>query len=403
MESNFITAPEKNSFPLVKAVLSFTPIYFFTSCYVIWFYLNELGRLSLFTTSLQNKYDLFASLISFILLSISFSIITFIPSMLLCQLYFSFQISSFNKVLNVKRIPLIAIASSLSTLIFLSVISWLDYIPILIKDHSFIILFTSLLIISFTLTHLISTKKNKPHYFYSKNNWVKRQYFCKERVATIFMVAFSGATVVFPLSIIFKFGSAYTTRGILYALVLSVLISILSLMPAVFLYSSSMAGRSIFKKLRAMLITSTTIFIFVLFLMPNLVSLLCFGAFKNIGIIDETQHIYVIAKPYYSPSMFPSPVWTHIEGDDAERFYLKGTSLFSLGESVLLCPEFVVETKNKILKKNFDKIFGDNDLSLQHLKTVARSCVPVRKEHIAQWDTIQDTGNKLNSYSFQMK
>lgn len=399
MESNFITASEKNSFPLVKAVLSFTPIYFFTSCYIIWFYLNELGRLSLFTTSLQNKSDLFASLISFILLSASFSIITFIPSILLYQLHFSFQTSSFNKVLNVKKIPLITIVSSLSTLIFLSLISWLDYIPTLIKDYSFIILFTSLVIISFILTHFISTKKRKPHYIYSKGNWVKRRYFSKERVVTIFMVAFSGATVVFPLSLIFKFGNAYTIRGILYALALSILISILSLMPAVFLYSSPMVGTSIFKKLRTTLITSTTIFILILFLMPNLVSLLCFGAFKNIGIMDETQHIYVIAKPYYSPSMFPSPVWTHIDSNDTERFYLKGTSLFSLGESVLLCPEFVVKTKNKFLKKNFDKIFGDNDLSLKHLKTVARSCVPVKKDHIAQWDTIQDIGNKLNTYS----
>lgn len=82
---------------------------------------------------------------------------------------------------------------------------------------------------------------------------------------------------------------------------------------------------------------------------------------------------------------------------------MKGVSIFSFGESILLCPYFVVKTKELYLKYNFDKFFNDDDFSLKQMRSVAKSCVPVRKTRISRWDAIQDTGNKLNSSEFQVK
>lgn len=403
MERNHTAPSENNIFAMMQLVISLTPLYFFAGCYVIWFYLNELGKLSFFSTSLQNKSDLLASIISFILLSSSFSLIACLPSVLLCQLYFLLKPFSFNRVIKIRSIPLITMITSFSTLAFLSFISWLAYVPHFIKDHSFSILLILLVIISFFLTHYISVKKTKPHYFYSKDKWVQCRYFNKERIITIFMVALTGATVAFPLSLVFKFGSASSIHGVTYALILSFFISILSLIPAALFYSSLLIETTIVKKLKMGFASSIAVFIIILFLMPNLVSLLCYGALKNIGIIDETEHVYAITIPNYSPSMFPSPTWIHIQNNDSNKFYVKGTSIFSLGDSILLCPKFVIETKNKFLKYNFDNIFGNNDFSLKHLRTVAKSCVPVRKEHLAQWDAIEDSRNKLNGPEFQLK
>lgn len=72
-------------YTLLKTILRLSPLSWLFGCYIIWFYLNELGWLSLFTNSLQIKSDLIASLISFAIASMAFTFIALLPSFLLCN------------------------------------------------------------------------------------------------------------------------------------------------------------------------------------------------------------------------------------------------------------------------------------------------------------------------------
>lgn len=390
---------------LVKIILSLSPIYVFIGCYIIWLYLGDIGWLSLFTVSMQGQYDILASLVSFLVISISFSVIIFLPSLFLCQSYFLVNNNLLHRTIRMGFLPLISWFSSIITLAFLAFVSWKDLVPDFIKNNSFVFLFSILYIVSFFLVHLVSIKRKrkKEHYVYLSGKRVRYKYFNILRFSVVFAIAFSGVSVVFPLQLIFNFGSAYSYSGIRNALFFSAVISFVSFIPAIFFYTLSTSGQRVTVRIKTSFASSISIFIVALFLLPNVVNIISYNSFKKIGVIDGSEHIYAISTAEYSPDMFPSPVWPHVDKVSGNNFYVKGVSIFSFGESILLCPYFVVKTKELYLKYNFDKFFNDDDFSLKHMRSVAKSCVPVRKTRISRWDAIQDTGNKLNSSEFQVK
>lgn len=405
MESNGLEVlPEKRYYTLIKYILMLSPVYLFIGCYIIWIYLNDIGWLSLFISSIQGQYGSLASIFSFLIIAIPFSFVMFIPCYFICQLSFFVDVVVLCRNFKIIWIPIITFIASFFTLLFLAVISWWDATPEVIKKNSFIFLFTMLFALSFILTHLVSVKrkKDKPHYFYLNERRVKYRYFNSGRILTIFMIAFSGVAVVFPMRLVFDLGSAYSYSGVIKALFFAMIISLLSLIPALIFYLSLRNKGDVIKQLVKALYSSLFVFIGVLFLWPNLINAMSYNAFKKIGIIDDVQHIYEVSNIYYSPEMFPSPVWEHV-GKEKNNFFVKGVSLFSFGELILICPSFVVKTKEKYLKYNFDKMFDSDDLAVRHLKNVAKSCVPARKTLASRWDAVQDKGNKLNSSEFQIK
>ena len=389
---------------LVKTLLSLSPIYVFIGCYIIWLYLSDIGWLSLFTISMQGQYDILASLVSFLVISISFSVMIFLPSLFLCQLYFLVNNDLLHRTVRVGFLPLISWFASILTLAFLAFVSWKDSVPDFIKNNSFVLLFSILYIVSFFFVHLISIKKlKKERYFYLGGKTYTYRYFNTLRFSIVFAVAFSGACVVFPMQLVFNFGSAYSYSGIRNAFFFSAIVSLVSFIPAMSFYTVSKSDQSVAARIKRSFVISIFIFFVALFLLPNVVSIISYNSFKKIGVIDDSQHIYAISTAEYSPEMFPSPVWSHVDKISGNNFYVKGVSVFSLGESMLLCPYFVVKTKESYLKYNFDKFFNDDNFALKHMRSVAKSCVPVRKSRISRWDAIQDTGNKLNSSEFQIK
>lgn len=393
-------------YTLLKTILRLSPLSWLFGCYIIWFYLNELGWLSLFTNSLQIKSDLIASLISFAIASMAFTFIALLPSFFIMQLYLVVDQIVLRRTLKIGLIPIITLIISFMTIGFLSIIIYFSsIIPVIIKTYSFPFLLGCSIILSFILINVISIKRRKIKCHYCHSNMVsnKYKYFSKQRMITIFMVSLSGIAVYFPISLIFKFGSAYSHAGLGSALFFAIVMSFLSLFPAIVFYSSAMRKTSLSNKISTIIISSTVAFCFVLLLMPNLVIIICHGALKNIGVIEESPHIYAVSRNEYSPTMFPSPVWIHVASEDTKNFYVMGSNLFSVGDTLLLCPAFVKDTQSKTFKYNFDNPFGRDTFISKHFKALAKSCVPVKKIYINRWDTINDDGNKLNSDQYQLQ
>lgn len=391
------TKRENIIFYYIKIALSLSPMYMFMGAFILWFYLNEIGMTTLFKDVSDSKLELIAPLFSFIILSISFTTIIIYPSLSICKLYFMVGYDNLRREVKLTLIPLVTILSILTTLAFISVSARTDTLPIFLKEHPTISLLTLLAITSSTLTYFMLIKRKKEHYLYKNGEPVKYKNLLWVRLLTTFAILFAGMTVTFPLSVIFKSGSAYTTAGLFNALFLSVIVSLLSLLPAIIFYSKNITSNSMVIKTKYFVSSSSMIFILTLFLFPNLVSVICVSALKTVGIIDKTEHVYAIEKSSYSPSMFPSPVWEHIESDVENKFFTKGTILFSLGETVLLCPDFVVKTQKSYMKHNFDKLIPDNDdFPLRHLREIFKSCATLKKPAIERCDTIMDKGNKIN-------
>ncbi|EPY5145866.1 hypothetical protein ACXDR1_002373 [Klebsiella pneumoniae] len=381
----------------IKTALSLSPMYMFLGAFILWFYLNEIGMTTLFKDVSDSKLELIAPLFSFIILSISFTAIIIYPSLSICKLYFMVGYDNLRREVNPTRIPLATLLSILTTLTFISVSAWTDTLPIYVEKHPTISLVILLTIVSTISTYIISIKRKKEHRIYKNGQFIKYKSSPWIRILVAFFIVFTGMTIALPLSFIFRVSSAYTTEGLVNALFLSVIVSLLSLLPAFIFYSNNVKSNSIVIKTKYFASSSSMIFILILFLFPNLISVICASALKTVGVIDKTEHVFAIEKSSYSPSMFPPPAWKHIASDDENRFYIKGTILFSLGETVLLCPDFVVKTQGSYMKHNFDKIIPDNnDAPLKDLRETFKSCATLKKSAIVRWDTIMDKDNKIN-------
>ncbi|MBA0196280.1 hypothetical protein H4F51_14115 [Pectobacterium brasiliense] len=132
-------------------------------------------------------------------------------------------------------------------------------------------------------------------------------------------------------------------------------------------------------------------------LLPNFASIVSRGALQNIGAVESRSHIYLVKNIKYSHDMFPRNIWEHVAISNEEKIFIKGTVLLSLGQEVLLCPDFVIAARKKYLKYNFDNLFSSrNELHSMYLKSITRSCILFDKSEIKQWDSIIDGKNILN-------
>ena len=383
----------------LKFMMSLSPLYLLIGYYILWSYLDDIGRLNIFSSILDNKMTLLALMISFAFLSTSVICIIFLPSIILIKTTFFTWGSNLSRVIELRKIPLISCAISIlyiSSIIFLSTAI---FIPQYIKAYAFLITVVSLLPLVFLSIHFMSKNRKKNHIYYINGKEFSKKYFLKEKSLISIMVLFSGLTITLPLLFILNLSTAQSSYGVINLLVILLLSIFIAHLPAMLLLTNGRLIPNIKEKAFSFIACTLILFTITMSLLPNFSSIVERAALKNIGIIDGEPHIYSLKKQNYSSEMFPSSIWGNINSNNSIYIFIKGTVFLSLGEKILICPEFVTNARNKYMKYNLDHLFSGSskdNFHSSHLKQLFKSCALINKPDINQWDNIYDGKNMLN-------
>ncbi|KGT93042.1 hypothetical protein NG99_12620 [Erwinia typographi] len=254
--------------------------------------------------------------------------------------------------------------------------------------------------ITFAVIHFLSKKREKTHIYYKKGKEIRNKNFVKEKCIISFFSLYSGMAITIPLLFILRLSTAYSNTGLFIFFAISLILVFIAFFPAIVFFSDNNLKSHIKTNIILFITTSLTLFFIIMLLLPNFSALVVRGALKNIGVIESNAHIYSLKKQNYTNDMFPTSVWTHIETSSTNDKYLfiKGTIIFSLGDNVLICPEFVTKAQDKYKKYNLDNIltFNKSDFQDKYLKQLIKSCALINKSDMTRWDSIMDGRNILN-------
>ncbi|NMP27453.1 hypothetical protein GW590_11305 [Rahnella sp. SAP-1] len=383
---------------LSKATLSLLPLSLIFGCFILWSYLNDIGRIDLLPSVIDSKGTFIALIISFFTLSVGLLIILCLPSMMLCQMCFLTWNNEFSRVINLSRIPFISCSTSILYIASIIIFSLISEIPYYIKDYISIITPLLLLPITFIVVHFFSKKRKKIHIYYKKGKEIRNKKFIKEKIIISFFSFSSGMTITIPLLLILNISTLNSNAGLIVFCVISIILVFISFSPAIVFFGAGGFKTNIKDSVIYFIMSALTVFIIIMSSLPNFSSLVVRSALKNIGVIESESHIYSLKKQHYTHDMFPTSVWTHINSASDEYLFITGTVIFSLGDNVLICPTFVTDAQNKYRKYNLDNLFSHNetDFEKKHLKQIIKSCALINRSDITRWDGILDGKNVLN-------
>ncbi|WEA07346.1 hypothetical protein PWF83_08195 [Pantoea dispersa] len=384
----------------IKETLTLLPLLFASGYFILWLYLNDIGQLVLLSSILNDKGTLIALIISFIILSLGLVFTFSFPSMILCQMCFLTWNNEFSRVIKLSKIPLISCCISILYIATIIAFSIIKGIPSYIQDYIFIITLLLFSPITFAAIHFFSKKREKIHIYYKKGKEIRNKNFIKEKLIISFFCLYSGIAITIPLLFILRLSTAYSNTGLFIFFAISLILVFISFLPAIVFFSDNNLKSHIKTNVILFITTSLTLFFIIMLLLPNFSALVVRGALKNIGVIESDAHIYSLKKQNYTNDMFPTTVWTHINPPltNDKYLFIKGTIIFSLGDNVLICPEFVTKAQDKYKKYNLDNIltFNKSDFQDKYLRQLIKSCALINKSDITRWDSIMDGQNLLN-------
>lgn len=384
----------------IKEILTVLPLLLASGYFILWLYLNDIGQLPLLSSILNDKGTLIALLISFIILSLGLVFTFSFPSMILCQMCFLTWNNEFSRVINLSKIPLISCGISILYIATIITLSIMNGIPRYIQDYIFIITLLLFSPITFAICHFLSKKREKIHIYYKKGKEIRNKNFIKEKCIISFFSLYSGIAITIPLLFTLRLSTAYSNAGLFIFFAISFILVFIAFFPAIVFFSDNNLKSRIKTNVKLFIITSLTLFFIIMLVLPNFSILVVRGALKNIGVIESEAHIYSLKKQNYTNDMFPPSVWTQINPSTANDKYLfiKGTIIFSLGDNILICPEFVTKAQDKYKKYNLDNVltFNKSDFQDKYIKQAIKSCALINKSDITRWDGIMDGKNILN-------
>jgi hypothetical protein len=383
---------------ITKELITCIPFLLAFGYFILWFYLDSIGQLGLLPSILDDKGPLFALMISFTIISLGLIFTFSFPSIVLCQMFLLNWNNELSRVIKINRIPFISCVVSILYISSMMIISFLSGIPNYIRDHIFIISLSMFSFISLFIVHLLSIKRNKVHIYYKKGKMIRSRSFIKMKYIISAVSLFSGMTAIIPLSFILRLSTAESKAGVLVFIGTAITLVFISHLPAILFFTEKNLKANLKNNALTSSIASLSFFFIIMLTLPNFSSLVVRGALKNIGIIESEAHIYSLKRQDYTNDMFPPSVWNHIDVANEKYLFIKGTVIFSLGNEVLICPEFVIKAQNQYRKYNFDNLLTTNksDFQDKYLKQAIKSCALIRKTDIAKWDSAMDGMNILN-------
>ncbi|MEX6226440.1 hypothetical protein AB6F55_17440 [Providencia hangzhouensis] len=85
------------------------------------------------------------------------------------------------------------------------------------------------------------------------------------------------------------------------------------------------------------------LFIFIIsMLIPSIPSIIINATMKFSGIKNESPRTYVVDNKEYPEELFELDLWNKRTIKDSNRFTIEGVSMYSFGETNLVCPKNIV-------------------------------------------------------------
>ncbi|MBQ0668169.1 hypothetical protein J7S63_20185, partial [Providencia rettgeri] len=122
------------------------------------------------------------------------------------------------------------------------------------------------------------------------------------------------------------------------------------------------------------------LFIFIIsMLIPSIPSIIINATMKFSGIKNESPRTYVVDNKEYPEELFELDLWNKRTIKDSNRFTIEGVSMYSFGETNLVCPKNIVTSYgNSLSNYFFDK--KEDDKVSNELKKLAENCIPFDKK-----------------------
>ncbi|HCU0915200.1 TPA: hypothetical protein OUF72_002867, partial [Proteus mirabilis] len=124
------------------------------------------------------------------------------------------------------------------------------------------------------------------------------------------------------------------------------------------------------------------LFIFIIsMLIPSIPSIIINATMKLSGIKNESPRTYVVDNKEYPEELFELDLWNKRTIKDSNRFTIEGVSMYSFGETNLVCPKDIVTPYgNSLSNYFFDK--KEDDKVSNELKRLAENCIPFDKKSL---------------------
>ncbi|WP_353242758.1 hypothetical protein [Providencia sp.] len=345
-----------------------------------WFYLNKIGWLDLFLNSIISTENLF--IIAFFLVISFFSImlIFMLPSINIIMFLNKDDeyILKYNEVrLNYVRIFLV-IATVANLFFIVSLFFSNDYYSFHLNLFLlFVLIFTGWTLYYRGLKKIVSQdlsfKKS------SKAIWKKIEIYVVFPFMLLLILTFYSLSFYLVTKGLKSNGES-TWIQLVYLFFIFEFIIINSVVPC-FIYFRSMNEKGWFSIITSISGCLILFIVIISILVPSVPSIIINATMKFSGIKNESPKTYIVNENEYPEELFELDLWNKRAIKDSNRFTIEGISMYSFGETNLVCPKNIVTSYGNSLSNYFFDKKEDEKVS-DELKELAKNCIPFDKKSL---------------------
>lgn len=345
-----------------------------------WFYLNKIGWLDLFLISITSSENLF--IVAFFLVITFFSIVLIfmLPSVNIIMFLNKDDeyILKYNEVrLNYVKIFLV-IATIANLFFIVSLFFSNDYYSLYLNLFLlFVLVFTGWALYYRGLKKIISQdllfKKS------SKARWKKIEIYAVIPFMLLLILTFYSLSFYMVTKGLKSNGESAWIQAV-YLFFIFEFIIVNSVIPC-FIYFRGMNEKGWFSIITS-ISSCLVLFIFIIsMLVPSIPSIIINATMKFSGIKNESPRTYVVDNKEYPEELFELDLWNKRTIKDSNKFTIEGVSMYSFGETNLVCPKNIVTSYgNSLSNYFFDK--KEDDKVGNELKRLAENCIPFDKKSL---------------------
>ncbi|WP_145588143.1 hypothetical protein [Yersinia aldovae] len=372
---------------IAKNIITPAAIMGFITLIVIWLYLNRLGRLDVFISSITLKDILIVIAVTFIISTIAFSILFFIPSLLLITIIKK-ENKQFHNYSKIKG-NFIKIAFYIS-LFSVSVFYFSAYVADKYKNiEVYIIGFSALTVLSFSI--IISYRFN--------NKLITDAVWHQEKITRVrkaFIFHFILPACIFIMTFFYSFPLSLVINKIPYQgeisdvvfifsiIITSLVIIIFSLIPGI-VFLRDEKSKSFLRKNNPIWLAMVFSFFSLSWIITPVPALIMNATMKISGISDYNEHFYLINEKDYPSEIFNDGKWDIKKIENKGFFLIKGVNMYALGDIKLICPSNVLDAyKDSVKFIISDRTYNEKINMI--LKEKTRACHPFIKSELKEFN-----------------
>ncbi|WP_426347869.1 hypothetical protein [Cronobacter universalis] len=360
----------------------------FIAFVVVWIYLNRLGRLDVFYSTLTVK-----SMVGVIIASAVVAIVSIMLMFFMTSFLMALTIPADNEnMYDYERVREWAVKAILVSGLFplLFIISF----TILGGENFGVSTFwVCVSLIALAIMIMLATKlflgKSIASQLKPKTQVVRRKYFRKIYLWNPLVISLIAHTQVLPVNLIslhIKFPEDFDDRAQLISLYfLSFSLYMLTLLPGVIFLRANQKD-TLLKRALFPSVTALSLLLLISAYLTIIPVIFVHAVMKTAGVSDFSSHHFLIEKEKYPENLFNKELWeTYVVGD-TRYVRIKAVLFFSFGDTRLLCPEGIIDAYKKSWDfMPFSSSF-DNE-AREALRALGAYCFSPETKDYMQWDS----------------